>query len=150
MTSAANTGKTEEKQQSRQHLEPERCYVMDRWFAEFCLGNAIVAAGSSYVCRIEELTAHLEKLRQEEKPREAETKPRTIPTELVASRCAQPASQLPIAGTTRTASLEEISSASPKSLPAIPELNRRGDIHPFSTNVPFAIIGATRRLLNFF
>jgi hypothetical protein len=52
VTTAANTGKGEEKQQLRQHLEPDRCYVMDRWFAEFRLWNDIVAAGSSYVCRI--------------------------------------------------------------------------------------------------
>ena len=52
VTTAANTGKTEEKQQLRGRLEPDRCYVMDRWFAEFALFNDIVRAGSSYVCRI--------------------------------------------------------------------------------------------------
>jgi Transposase DDE domain len=52
VTTAANTGKTDEKQHLRQHLQSERCYVMDRWFAEFRLWNDIVAAGSSYVCRI--------------------------------------------------------------------------------------------------
>jgi hypothetical protein len=52
VTTAANTGKGEEKQQLRQHLEPGRCYVMDRWYAEFRLWNAIVATDSSYVCRI--------------------------------------------------------------------------------------------------
>lgn len=64
VTSAANTGKTDEKQQLRQHLEPERCYVMDRWFAEFCLWNAIVAADSSYVCRIRD-NSNLSAVQQE-------------------------------------------------------------------------------------
>jgi len=52
VTTAANTGKGEEKRQLRQHLEPDRCYVLDRWYAEFRLWNDLVAAGSSYVCRI--------------------------------------------------------------------------------------------------
>src|SRR5437773_194931 len=52
VTTAANTGKTEEKHQLRQHLESDRWYVMDRWYAEFRLWNDIVVAGSSYVCRI--------------------------------------------------------------------------------------------------
>jgi hypothetical protein len=52
VTTAANAGPTSEKQQLRKHLEADRCYVMDRGFAEFCLWNDIVAAGSSYVCRI--------------------------------------------------------------------------------------------------
>jgi hypothetical protein len=52
VTKAANGGETSEKQQLRHHLEADRCYVMDRGFAEFRLWNDIVAAGSSYVCRI--------------------------------------------------------------------------------------------------
>ena len=52
VTSAANAGKTSEKQHLRRHLEADRCYVMDRGFAQFRLWNDIVAAGSSYVCRI--------------------------------------------------------------------------------------------------
>jgi hypothetical protein len=52
VTTAANTGKGEEKHQLRRHLEADRCYVLDRWYAEFRLWNDIVAAGSSYVCRI--------------------------------------------------------------------------------------------------
>ena len=32
--------------------KPDRCYVMDRWYAEFALWNDIVRAKSSYVCRI--------------------------------------------------------------------------------------------------
>jgi hypothetical protein len=66
VTTAANTGKGEEKQQLRQHLEPERCYVLDRWYAEFRLWNDIVAAGSSYVCRIRD-NSNLSAV-QEERP----------------------------------------------------------------------------------
>jgi Transposase DDE domain len=66
VTTAANTGKGEEKQQLRQHLEPDRCYVLDRWYAEFRLWNDIVAAGSSYVCRIRD-NSNLSAV-QEERP----------------------------------------------------------------------------------
>jgi hypothetical protein len=51
-TTALNSGKTDEKSQLRARLEPDRCYVMDRWYAEFALWNDIVRAKSSYVCRI--------------------------------------------------------------------------------------------------
>ncbi len=66
VTTAANTGKTDEKQHLRQHLQAERCYVMDRWFAEFRLWNDIRAAGSSYVCRIRD-NSNLSAV-QEERP----------------------------------------------------------------------------------
>ena len=36
----------------RARLEPDHCYVMDRWYAQFTLFNEIHALGSSYVCRI--------------------------------------------------------------------------------------------------
>ena len=36
----------------RQHLQADRCYILDRWFAQFRLFNDIVDASSSYVCRI--------------------------------------------------------------------------------------------------
>lgn len=52
VTTALNSGKSEEKNQLRQRLERDRCYVLDRWYAEFVLWNEIVAAASSYVCRI--------------------------------------------------------------------------------------------------
>lgn len=52
VTVGRNVGKNEEKNQLRQRLEKDRCYVMDRWYGEFELWNQIVAAGSSYVCRI--------------------------------------------------------------------------------------------------
>lgn len=52
VTTAPNSGKSDEKNQLRKRLEADRCYVLDRWYAEFVLWNDIVAKGSSYVCRI--------------------------------------------------------------------------------------------------
>ena len=52
VTSALNGGKTDVKHVMRRSLQPDRCDVMDRWYAEFALWNNIVAVGSSYVCRI--------------------------------------------------------------------------------------------------
>jgi len=52
VTTARNVGKNEERNQLRRRLEPDRCYVLDRWYGDFLLWNQIVAAGSSYVCRI--------------------------------------------------------------------------------------------------
>ena len=66
LTTAQNVGKNEEKNQLRQRLEPDRCYVMDRWYGEFKLWNQIVAAGSSYVCRVRDNT-NLEHV-EEERP----------------------------------------------------------------------------------
>jgi hypothetical protein len=48
----SNSGHNDEKNRLRKRLEADHCYVMDRWFAQFTLWNEIVAAGSSYVCRI--------------------------------------------------------------------------------------------------
>lgn len=56
VTTARNGGHSEEKHQLRQHLAPDRCYVMDRWYHEFALWNDIVAAQSSYVCRVRDHT----------------------------------------------------------------------------------------------
>lgn len=52
VTSALNSGETDEKQVLRRALQPDHCYVMDRWYAKFQLFNEIHALGSSYVCRI--------------------------------------------------------------------------------------------------
>jgi len=51
-TTALNSGRAEEKNHLRARLEPDRCYVLDRWYAEFALFNDVVRSGSSYVCRI--------------------------------------------------------------------------------------------------
>ncbi len=52
VTSALNSGKSDEKNPLRARLEADRCYLIDRWFGEFALWNDVVRARSSYVCRI--------------------------------------------------------------------------------------------------
>ena len=52
VTSANNTGANDERAVLRQALQPDRCYLLDRGYAQFSLFNAIVTAGSSYVCRV--------------------------------------------------------------------------------------------------
>jgi hypothetical protein len=64
VTSAHNGGKTDEKRVLRRRLESDRCYVLDRWYAEFALWNEIVGTGSSYVCRIRD-NSNLEAVREE-------------------------------------------------------------------------------------
>lgn len=56
LTGPSNSGDEDEKTVMRRRLEPERTYVMDRWFGQFTLFNAIVAAKSDYVCRIRDNT----------------------------------------------------------------------------------------------
>jgi hypothetical protein len=52
VTPGSNSGHNDEKNRLRKSLLPDHCYVMDRWYAQFKLWNGIVAAQSSYVCRI--------------------------------------------------------------------------------------------------
>jgi hypothetical protein len=56
LTNGRNSGPSDEKTVLRQHLESDRCYVMDRWYAQFTLFNDIHRAGSSYVCRLRDNT----------------------------------------------------------------------------------------------
>jgi hypothetical protein len=49
---AGTQGENDERAVLRKTLEPERCYVMDRGYAQFSLFNAVAAIGSSYVCRV--------------------------------------------------------------------------------------------------
>jgi len=51
-TNARNQGAAHERSVLRDQLEADHCYVIDRGYAKFALFNAIVAAGSSYVCRL--------------------------------------------------------------------------------------------------
>jgi len=51
VTGAGSQGQNDERAVLRNALQGDRCYVMDRGYAAFSLFNAIVAAGSSYVCR---------------------------------------------------------------------------------------------------
>jgi hypothetical protein len=52
VTGGLNSGKSDEKHMLRKALQPDHCYVMDRWYFAFQLYNDIHAIGSSYVCRI--------------------------------------------------------------------------------------------------
>jgi len=52
VTSGKNSGKSDEKNVLRSHLEADHCYLMDRWYAQFTLFNEINAIGSSYICRL--------------------------------------------------------------------------------------------------
>jgi hypothetical protein len=52
VSAGSNSGHNDEKNRLRAALQPDHCYVMDRWYGQFTLWNDIVAARSSYVCRI--------------------------------------------------------------------------------------------------
>lgn len=52
VTDASGQGKASEKAVLRRTMEADRCYLLDRGYEEFSLFNAIVATGSSYVCRV--------------------------------------------------------------------------------------------------
>jgi hypothetical protein len=52
LTDASGQGPASEKAMLRGSLQADRCYITDRGYEEFSLFNAIVAAGSSYVCRV--------------------------------------------------------------------------------------------------
>jgi hypothetical protein len=56
LTNGRNSGDSDEKTVLRAHLEPDRCYVMDRWYAQFTLFNDIHRVESSYVCRLRDNT----------------------------------------------------------------------------------------------
>jgi hypothetical protein len=58
VTSAGNQGQADERVVLRQALEADRCYLMDRGYAQFALFNAIAAKGSSYVCRVRDNTVY--------------------------------------------------------------------------------------------
>lgn len=57
LTDARNSKGSSERGVLEQSLQPGRAYVMDRGYVKFSLFNAIVAAGSSYFCRVREDTA---------------------------------------------------------------------------------------------
>ena len=52
LTDARGKGASNEKNVLRKRLQPDRTYVMDRYYAQFKLFNEIQAIGSSYVCRV--------------------------------------------------------------------------------------------------
>jgi hypothetical protein len=52
VTEGISRGEADERAVLAKALETGRCYVKDRGYAKFRLFNRIVAAGSSYVCRL--------------------------------------------------------------------------------------------------
>lgn len=52
VTGAGGQGENDERAVLRGTLQADRCYVLDRGYAQFSLFNDIVTAGSSYVCRV--------------------------------------------------------------------------------------------------
>jgi len=52
LTDGRNSGVSDEKAVLRESLQKDRCYVMDRGYAQFKLFNDIHASASSYVCRV--------------------------------------------------------------------------------------------------
>ncbi len=56
LTDARNSGDSAERSVLQARLQPDRLYVADRGYVKFSLFNAIVAAKSSYVCRLREDT----------------------------------------------------------------------------------------------
>jgi hypothetical protein len=58
VTGAGNHGEAAERAVLRKTLETDRCYVLDRGYAQFSLFNAIVTKGSSYVCRVRDNTVY--------------------------------------------------------------------------------------------
>jgi hypothetical protein len=58
VTGAGGGGENDERAVMRNTLQADRCYVMDRGYAQFSLFNAIVGADSSYVCRVRDNSAY--------------------------------------------------------------------------------------------
>jgi len=58
ITEGISRGKADERAVLAKALESGRCYVTDRGYAKFQLFNQIVAAGSSYVCRLRDNSRH--------------------------------------------------------------------------------------------
>lgn len=71
VTPGKNSGKSDEKNVLRKAVQPDHCYVLDRWYAQFTLFNEIHGAGSSYVCRLRDNSSY-EVI--EERPLSAEAK----------------------------------------------------------------------------
>jgi Transposase DDE domain len=65
LTDATNQGDTHERAVLRRQLQADRCYILDRGYPSAELFDAIVAAQSSYVCRIQEKSPRLEVEREQ-------------------------------------------------------------------------------------
>jgi len=69
VTGAGGKNDNDERAVLRGTLQGDRCYVLDRGYAQFALFNAIVTAGSSYVCRVRDNSVYEV---VEERPRSAD------------------------------------------------------------------------------
>lgn len=58
VTGAGGQGEADERVVFRKTLEPDRCYVLDRGYAQFSLFDEIVEHQSSYVCRVKDNTVY--------------------------------------------------------------------------------------------
>jgi hypothetical protein len=58
VTGGTPRGDDDERAVMSRSIEPDRLYVMDRGYAKFALFNAIVAAESSYVCRVRDNSSY--------------------------------------------------------------------------------------------
>lgn len=58
VTGGANRGEQDERYVLGQHLQSDRCYILDRGYVKYSLFNAIVAAKSSYVCRVRDNSSY--------------------------------------------------------------------------------------------
>ena len=58
VTEGVSRGAADERAVLAKALESGRCYVKDRGYAKFKLFNDIVAANSSYVCRLRDNTVY--------------------------------------------------------------------------------------------
>lgn len=58
VTGGSGKGPNDERAVLAEHLQPDRCYIMDRGYSKFALFNFINAIGSSYVCRIRDNSSY--------------------------------------------------------------------------------------------
>ena len=58
VTGAKPKGDDDERAVLERTIQPDRLYLMDRGYAKFTLWNAIVAADSSYVCRVRDNSSY--------------------------------------------------------------------------------------------
>lgn len=80
VTGASNAGANDERAVLRRTLQPKRCYLIDRGYAQFALFNAIVAVGSSYVGRVRDNSSYHV---IEQRPLSAEARQANITEDLV-------------------------------------------------------------------
>ena len=59
VTPANPKGENDERAVLARTIQRDRCYVIDRGYAQFTLWNAIVATKSSYVCRVRDNAAYV-------------------------------------------------------------------------------------------